>query len=937
MQNLGFDFSTSSLPADNHAAVRMSQADFRNAAITASRGVLTHTLLEWSAVCAAWFVGLLAFTQYRLTGSKSLPIIGIALMSAGAMDAFHTLAADQLISSMAENGSLVPFTWALCRLFNSLILLMGIGLFLIDRKTKAFSYSWILIINATLVVVGYLVISYCAHSDILPKTIDPKALIKRPYDVLPLIPYSICLIFVFPKYLSREPSVFAQALLISLIPQIAIQLYMTFGSSALHDSAFNIAHTLKIFGYLIPVVGLLAEFESVYRKRDEAEQSSNQNKAAYKSALHEIEAQRFALNSSAGVAITDTQGSIIYSNALFSRISGYSEEELDGNNHRILKSNYHSESFWQAMYKTIVSGDAWHGNILNNRKDGSPYWVDSTIIGHKNEQGFIDSYVSISHDITEKKIAEEARVLLSTIVETSPDFIATFDFDGRITYVNQSGKHMLGWGPEIEYTDNNLRTIFPKSQIDQLLNEAVPEAYMHNSWTGETQIQLADRHLMDVSQLIVKHDSTSEGTQYFSMFLRDITEKKVAEQKLRKSEALFRTLSEASPVGIFRTDQNGEIVYSNPQLRSVMNLSQEQEFDRDWMQLVHPEDRLKILNIWSESTDSGSNFTFEARLDNEQNEPTWINVRSTALGSLPDSITGYLTTIGDITDRKKAESLIREHNHILETTVKARTQELELATQAAESANQAKTEFLANMSHELRTPLHAILSFSKFGINKLEKAPLEKLGNYFERINTSGDRLLKLLNNLLDLAKLEAGKMKFNRESNDLMKITDICVAEWEARLQELNLNLLLEPTEINAVGFFDGAMIGQVITNLLSNAIKFTPSGKTIHVTISEDSLPLTTETDSDLQSCQAIRLSVIDEGIGLPDDELDSVFDKFIQSSNTKSGAGGTGLGLAICKEIIEGHNGRIWAANNDGDGANFQFSIPTGKLNEDSAVAA
>jgi signal transduction histidine kinase len=270
---------------------------------------------------------------------------------------------------------------------------------------------------------------------------------------------------------------------------------------------------------------------------------------------------------------------------------------------------------------------------------------------------------------------------------------------------------------------------------------------------------------------------------------------------------------------------------------------------------------------------------------------------------------------------------IQQHDEHLSLAIKElniATIEAESAKNVAEQANQSKSEFLANISHELRTPMHSILSFSNLGIKKLEKVPLTKLESYFSKIEESGSRLMLLLNDLLDLAKLEAGRMEFNFIDADLAKTLDSCVGEREACLQERGMVLNVLPSEGITKGVFDPEKIAQVIVNLLSNAVKFTPEGKQIFVSIVEDTLPAGRRKNDQGQQ-EALRLVVRDEGVGIPDDEFESVFDKFIQSSKTKSGAGGTGLGLAICKEIIEGHHGRIWAENAPNGGAVLSFIIP------------
>lgn len=270
---------------------------------------------------------------------------------------------------------------------------------------------------------------------------------------------------------------------------------------------------------------------------------------------------------------------------------------------------------------------------------------------------------------------------------------------------------------------------------------------------------------------------------------------------------------------------------------------------------------------------------------------------------------------------------IQEHEERLTTVIQnldMAIAEAKVAKENAEQANHSKSEFLANMSHELRTPMHGILSFSAFGISKLEKVPLEKLGGYFNRIQESGNRLMGLLNNLLDLAKLEAGKMDFVFAQAGLTEVLNSCVAEQVAYMQKQGILLDVIPTECNTQGSFDQGKIGQVITNLLSNAIKFTPANKSLFVSIVEDTLK-SGRREGDSGTIPALRLIVRDEGVGIPEDELKDVFDKFIQSSKTKTGAGGTGLGLAISQEIISGHQGRIWAENAPEGGAIFSFVIP------------
>ncbi|MGE0528433.1 MAG: sensor histidine kinase [Bdellovibrionales bacterium] len=236
---------------------------------------------------------------------------------------------------------------------------------------------------------------------------------------------------------------------------------------------------------------------------------------------------------------------------------------------------------------------------------------------------------------------------------------------------------------------------------------------------------------------------------------------------------------------------------------------------------------------------------------------------------------------------------------------------LEKALTEAKTANQAKSEFLANMSHELRTPMHGILSFSRFGQQRTETATKEKIKSYFDEIYESGSRLMVLLNDLLDLSKLEYGKVIYNMQEGDFCaKATHVC-AEMTAFAEEKELKLELDFKETRISGVFDHEKVGQVMRNLLSNAVKFAHRNTTIRVRV--DCGP------------GFVRFQIGNRGVEIPEAELEMIFGKFVQSSNTRTGAGGTGLGLAISKEIVVQHGGKIWAENGVNGETLFTFELP------------
>ncbi|MDQ8020586.1 MAG: PAS domain S-box protein [Moraxellaceae bacterium] len=302
--------------------------------------------------------------------------------------------------------------------------------------------------------------------------------------------------------------------------------------------------------------------------------------------------------------------------------------------------------------------------------------------------------------------------------------------------------------------------------------------------------------------------------------------------------------------------------------------------------------------------------------------------------SLEPLLAGYATMI--IAHRAEqrrldAELALTGHRDRLQELVAEQTAGLLHAKDAAERASEAKSLFLANMSHELRTPMHAILSFARLGETRGEELAAgggqaggsDKLRDYFSRIRSSGERLMNLLNNLLDLSKLEAGHMPVELRPLDLRRIVDEVLHECEAWLAAKQLAVVVDE-QGGLLALADPVRMGQVLRNLLSNAIKFSPDGGRIHVSLAASVLPAGRRA-GDSGDVSAVELCVSDSGPGVPEAELASIFDKFVQSSATRDGSGGTGLGLAICREIVLAHRGQIFARNRVGGGAEFVVRIP------------
>jgi signal transduction histidine kinase len=276
----------------------------------------------------------------------------------------------------------------------------------------------------------------------------------------------------------------------------------------------------------------------------------------------------------------------------------------------------------------------------------------------------------------------------------------------------------------------------------------------------------------------------------------------------------------------------------------------------------------------------------------------------------------YVSIRTDISAMKDAEAQLEKQRDGLQAMVDEQTADLRIQRDRAEAANVAKTEFITNMSHELRTPMHGILSLSDIGLKRAGQLPVEKQIQYFSGINDSGKRLMRLVEDVMALSVADVQASKLLLRPTDMRHLVENCLEGYRPAANEKKQSLLLLPPACPVTVMADRERISQVMGHLLNNAIKYSPPESSIEISFAPAVLA---------DGSEALQVAVCDHGVGIPEAEIELIFESFTQSTRTKTGAGGTGLGLAICRRIVSVHGGEISAAANPEWGATLSFTLP------------
>ncbi len=505
---------------------------------------------------------------------------------------------------------------------------------------------------------------------------------------------------------------------------------------------------------------------------------------------------------------------------------------------------------------------------------------------------------------------------LQAFIDNSPAAIYLKDLEGRYLIFNQ----VLG-----ELFDINPQTFLGKTDYD-LFPQQIADTLRDN-----------DRSILAVGQPktveeVVTHVDGSRHTYIANKFpvfdpqgrvyalggvSTDISDRKRAENQLRESQQLLRLVIDNIPQLIYWKDHDSVYLGCNQNFAQSVGLEVPE-------QVIGKTDAdLTPSNQYLAACQQKDAFVLSKGIPErhvlqvfnpETSETIWADTNKIPLKDAFGNTVGILGTYEDISDRKRAEQALQQINEELENRVVLRTRELQAAKEAADAANRAKNDFLANMSHELRTPLNGILGYAQ--ILQRDHHLLPHHQQALNTIHQSGEHLLTLIEDILDIAKIEARKLELNASNIHFPSLLESIVNLMRMRAQDKHIQFIYRPTDSLPQGIqADEKCLRQILLNLLSNAIKFTDQGQVI----------LSVEIEQQTAEQVTLKFAITDTGIGIAPDQMEQIFRPFEQVGELHRRAEGTGLGLSISRQLVELMGGRLQVDSSLGQGSTFWFTVP------------
>jgi len=569
-----------------------------------------HTLLEVAATLLALLAGAMALVRFYFRKATRFQIVGVAFLGAGVLDGYHTLVTSSFLRPFmpSDLSTLIPWSWIASRQFLAIMLVVSIVVWEWGQKKgrKFQTDDWTIYSSAIIfTIVSFLFFAFYP----LPAAYYPDLLFPRPEEFLPALFFAIALAGYLKKGKWRSET-FEHWLILSLVAGLVSQLVVMPLSSRLFDLEFDFAHLLKIVSYACVSIGLIIAIHEMFRREEDL--------------IRELEAQKLSLNAHAIVSIADVKGDITYCNDAFCEISGYSRDELIGNNHSLVKSDEHSDRFYRSLWRTIISGKTWRGEIKNIKKNGEFYWAQATIVPFLDEAGKPFQYVAIRTDITQNKLLTEKlsreQELLQATKENISQGLTVFDenlklvvSNGKVGDILDLPEHLTVVGTRYEdiirYNAN--RGEYGPGDIEELVAERILLAQ-------SPRAHRFDRQLANGRSITIAGQPMPGGG--FVTTYSDITDRKGLEQDLidAKEKAESANLAKSTFLATMsheiRTPLNGVLGMS--ELLKDDNLTSEQRTKVDNI-LSSGQSLLEILNdILDVSKIEAGNVQLENRIFN---------------------------------------------------------------------------------------------------------------------------------------------------------------------------------------------------------------------------------------------------------------------------------------------------------------------------------
>ncbi|WP_353931701.1 PAS domain S-box protein [Okeanomitos corallinicola TIOX110] len=631
----------------------------------------------------------------------------------------------------------------------------------------------------------------------------------------------------------------------------------------------------------------------------------------------------------------DHQSIIRGCNRIFAEDVGKTPEELiDKDSYDISATREEVDFYLESDRRVMNSGQPeLHIKETLHKPDGSVMLIETNKVPLRNGEGNIIGILGTYEDITSRRAAEEAlrysEERFRIALNNSPIVVSNQDLDLRYTWIYNPG---LGLQPE---------AVIGKFDVDIFLDkdaETLENWKRHVITTGqgmreEIIIGREDNFTCYVLTIDPLRDRNGniEGVTCAAL---DITDRKKAEIALQESQYLIERITETSPEILYIYDLQAKCnVYTNQEITRLLGYSPaeiQQIGQKLFLELAHPDDILKITahhNHFLTASDEDVQ-EIEYRMRDRQGKWHWFLSHDTVFSRNSENlVTQIIGAALEITERKQMEAELRQTN-------------AELAR-----ATRLKDEFLANMSHELRTPLNAILGMSESLLDGVFDQVSDRQKQAITTIERSGKHLLELINDILDLSKIEAGKLELQLApvACNFICNSSLTFVRQQALKKNIHISLEIPPNIPDLI--VDERRIRQMLINLLNNAVKFTHPGGNVKLVVQEQEIILKDETinqfvhqnqavenlqmsltSSCIQCSKWISFSVIDNGIGIAKEELDQLFQPFVQiDSSLNRQHNGTGLGLALVQRLVELHGGKVTVSSEIGKGSCFTAYIP------------